>query len=361
MRQMRILGLALAVFFLALTCRASGLTDEEINNIELYDRLAPGVVKITSTVIEHDLFKHAVQARGTGSGAIIDPRGYILTNRHVIGSGKLLVTLADGKKFIARLIGSDLGTDLAILKIDDPGEGLTVIPMGDSSHLKVGQKALSIGDPFGLGRSLTVGVISSLGRTVRATNGFLVENVIQTDASINPGNSGGPLIDSSGKMIGITTAIFSPTGASVGIGFAIPVNLARKVAAQLMSKGYYGYPYLGATLVNLFPEIAQVLKLPVKSGALVTAMAPGGPAEKAGLKGGIRVERSGNDVVMSGADVIVSVNGVRVGNADDAGREIDKMRPGDRVRLGIVRGDGTSKVLIVTLGERPRKTTLGQQ
>ncbi|MDR3567252.1 MAG: trypsin-like peptidase domain-containing protein [Syntrophobacteraceae bacterium] len=353
MRYAKFFSLALAVCLLIWISRASALTDEEVNNIELYQRLAAGVVKITSTVIEHDVLMHAVPAEGTGTGSIIDPRGYILTNKHVIGSGKLVVTLANGKKYRARLIGSDLGSDLAIVKIDVPPEGLTVIPMGDSAGLKVGQKAISIGDPFGLGKSLTVGVISSVGRTVRASNGFLVENVIQTDAAINPGNSGGPLIDSSGKIIGITTAIFSPTGASVGIGFAIPVNLARKVASQLIKKGYYSYSYLGAALMDLFPEISRVLKLPVKRGALVTVVVPGGPAQKAGLKGGIAKGRIGNDIVMSGADVIVSVNGVQVNNADAAVREIHRLRPGDVVRLGIVRSDGTPKILTFILGERP--------
>ena len=360
MRYATILSLALAVWCVAWACPAFALTEEEINNIELYQRLAPGVVNITSTVTERDLFMKAVPAEGEGSGAIIDPRGYILTNKHVIGSGKIEVTMADGHRYRARLMGSDPGSDLAVVKIDAPEERLTVIPMGDSAHLRVGQKVLSIGEPFGLGKSLTVGVISSVGRTMRAANGFLVENVIQTDASINPGNSGGPLIDSSGKMIGITTAIFSPTGASVGIGFAIPVNLARKVSAQLIQKGYYTYSYLGATLMSLFPDVAQALKLPVRNGALVIEIAPGGPAERAGLKSGNRKERIGNDVVISGGDVIVSVNGVRVDGADAVLREIHRLHPGDRVRLGIVRGDGISKIVSVTLGERPRDTKTEQ-
>lgn len=362
MRHMRIPSLMLVLLCLLWApSGASAYTDEEMNNIELYNRLDPGVVKITSRVIEHDLFMKAVPAEGTGSGAIIDSRGYILTNKHVIGTDQLRVTLANGKKFKGKLVGADPGSDLAVVKIDAPDEELTVIPMGDSAHLKVGQKALSIGDPFGLGKSLTVGVISSVGRTMKAANGFLVENVIQTDASINPGNSGGPLIDSSGKMIGITTAIFSPTGASVGIGFAIPVNLARKVSAELIQKGYYSYTWLGATLINLFPEFAQTLKLRVKSGALVLETVHGGPAEKAGLKSAGGQGRIGNGVVMTGGDVIVSVNGVPVSDVDGALREIHRLHPGDSVRLGIVRSDGTSKIVAVTLGERPRQIATGQQ
>ena len=268
--------------------------------------------------------------------------------------GKLEVTLADGKKYTAKLIGSDPDTDLAVLKIEAPKESLTVIPMGDSSALKVGQKAMAIGNPFGLGQTLTAGVVSSVGRTMRSENGTLVEDIIQTDASINPGNSGGPLIDSSGNLIGITTAIFSPTGASVGIGFAIPVNTAKRIVSELIEKGYYSYPFLGATLMNLFPDIAEVLRLPVKSGAMVIEVTPGGPADKAGLKGGNKRAQIGNNIVIVGGDVIVSVNGSPVQDADAAIREVRKLRPGIDVRMGIVRWDGTSETVTITLGEKPR-------
>ncbi len=347
-------NLAFLVFFLVCTPLAFALTEEEKNNINLYERLAPGVVNITSTVIEHDFFLNVIPRKGTGSGSIIDSRGYILTNNHVIGDGKLEVTLADGKKYTAKLIGSDPDTDLAVLKIEAPKESLSVIPMGDSADLKVGQKAMAIGNPFGLGQTLTAGVVSSVGRTMRAENGTLVEDIIQTDASINPGNSGGPLIDSSGKLIGITTAIFSPTGSSVGIGFAIPVNTAKRIVYDLIEKGYYGYPYLGATLMNLFPDIAEALRLPVRTGAMVIEVAPGGPADKAGVKGGNRRAQIGNNIVIVGGDVIVSVNGAPVQDADIAIREIRKMHPGDRVQVEVVRWDGTSETLTITLGEKPR-------
>ena len=330
------------------------LTEEEKNNIDLYQRLAPSVVNITSTIVEHDFFFNVIPRQGTGSGSIIDSRGYILTNNHVIGDGKLEVTLADGKKYAAKLVGSDPDTDLAVVKIDAPKENLTVIPMGNSTHLKVGQKAMAIGNPYGLGQTLTTGVVSSVGRTMRAENGTLVEDIIQTDASINPGNSGGPLIDSSGNMIGITTAIFSPTGASVGIGFAIPVNTAERIVNDLIEKGYYSYPFLGATLMNLFPDIAEALRLPVKTGAMVVETTHGGPADKAGIRAGNRKAQIGNNIVTVGGDVITSVNGVEVKDADSTIREIRKMRPGDRVSLGIVRWDGTTETLAVTLGEKPR-------
>lgn len=341
---------------------AVALTDEEKNNIDLYQRLAPGVVNITSTIMEHDFFFNVIPRQGTGSGSIIDSRGYILTNNHVIEDArKLEVTLSNGKKYTAKLIGSDPDTDLAVVKVEAPKEKLTVIPLGTSSDLKVGQKGLAIGNPFGLGQTLTTGVISSVGRTMRASSGTLVEDIIQTDASINPGNSGGPLIDSSGKMIGITTAIFSPTGASVGIGFAIPVDTAKRVVNDLIEKGYYNYPYLGATLMNLFPDIAEALKLPVTAGALVVEVTPKGPADLAGIKGGDRRAQIGNSIVIVGGDVIFSVNGELVADADATIRNIRKMRPGDRVRLGIVRWDGTRSEVTVTLGEKPRGAKNNQQ
>ena len=351
-----ILFAACLLFFLACVPLAAALTEDERNNIELYQQLAPGVVNITSTVMEHDFFFNVIPRKGTGSGSIIDSRGYILTNNHVIGDGKLEVTLASGKKYTGKLIGTDPDTDLAVVRIEAPKESLTVIPMGDSSDLKVGQKAMAIGNPYGLGQTLTTGVVSSVGRTMRAENGTLVEDIIQTDASINPGNSGGPLIDSSGKLIGITTAIFSPTGASVGIGFAIPVNTAKRIVNELIEKGYYSYPYLGATLMNLFPDIAEALRLPVKAGAMVIETTPRGPADKAGLRGGNRKAQIGNNIITVGGDVIVSVNGIPVQDADAAIREIRKLHPGDTVQLSIVRWEGTSETLTVTLGEKPRGT-----
>jgi S1-C subfamily serine protease len=354
MRFKKVFYPGLLLLFLVCVPLAFALTEEEKNNIDLYERLAPGVVNITSTIMEHDFFLNIIPHKGTGSGAIIDSRGYILTNNHVIGEGKLEVTLADGKKYAARLIGADPDTDLAVVKIDGVKENLAVIPMGDSANLRVGQKAMAIGNPFGLGQTLTTGVISSVGRTMRAENGTLVEDIIQTDASINPGNSGGPLIDSSGNLIGIATAIFSPTGASIGIGFAIPVDTARKIASELIEKGYYSYPFLGATLMNLFPDIAEALRLPVKSGAMVIEVTPGGPADKAGMRGGNKKAQIGNNIIRVGGDVITSLNDTPVKDADSAIREIRKLHPGDKISLGIVHWDGTSDTLSVTLGEKPR-------
>jgi S1-C subfamily serine protease len=344
--------LAASVFWTGVAC---ALTEDERNNIEIYQRLAPGVVNISSTVIEHDFFFNVVPRQGAGSGSVIDARGYILTNHHVIEDArKLEVTLANGKKYVAKLVGSDPDTDVAVIKIEAQKEDLVLIPMGSSDHLKVGQKVIAIGNPFGLGQTLTTGVISSVGRTIRASGGTLVEDVIQTDASINPGNSGGPLIDSSGKMIGINTAIFSPTGASVGIGFAIPVDVAKRVINELIEKGYYSYPWFGATLLTVSPAIAEALKLPIRSGAMLIDVAPRSPAHKAGLKGGSSRAQIGNTIVIVGGDIIVQVNGESVSDADSVIRAIRKSRPGDRVELEVVHWEGGRNKVTVVLGEQPR-------
>jgi S1-C subfamily serine protease len=335
---------------------ACGLTEDERNNIEIYQKLASGVVNITSTVLEQDFFLNAVPRQGAGSGSIIDARGYILTNHHVIEDArKLEVTLANGKKYSAKLIGSDPDTDVAVIKIEARREDLTLIPMGSSDNLKVGQKVIAIGNPFGLGQTLTTGIISMVGRTLRASSGTLVEDMIQTDASINPGNSGGPLIDSSGKMIGINTAIFSPTGASVGIGFAIPIDVVRRVSNELIDKGYYRYPWLGATLLTLFPDLAEALKLPVRAGAMVIEVVPRSPAAKAGMKSGTSRAQVGNYIVIVGGDIIVKVNGETVSDADSVIRRIRKSRPGDRVEMEVVHWEGGHGTVTVVMGEQPRK------
>ena len=209
---------------------AFSVTEDEKNNISVYEKVADGVVNVTSIAIQMDFFFNALPARGAGSGSFIDSKGHILTNHHVVANAqKLEVTLADGSKWPAKLIGSDPDNDLAVIKIEAPREKLKVIPMGDSKNLRIGQKVLAIGNPFGFDRTLTTGVISSLGRTIRSEVGTLIEDVIQTDAAINPGNSGGPLLNSDGEIVGINSAIISPSGGNVGIGFAIPVNTAKKV------------------------------------------------------------------------------------------------------------------------------------
>ena len=349
--------LLLTIFVLGSTQTALALTEDERNNIELYQRLAPGVVNITSTVLEQDFFFNVIPRQGAGSGSIIDPRGYILTNHHVIEDArKLEVTLANGKKYTAKLVGSDPDSDLAVVKIEARREDLAVIPMGTSGTLKVGQKVLAIGNPFGLGQTLTTGVISSVGRMLRSSSGLPVEDIIQTDASINPGNSGGPLIDSSGRMIGINTAIFSPTGSNVGIGFAIPIDTAKMVLDDLIEKGYYAYPWIGASLMTLTPDLAEDLKLPVKSGAMLVEVVANGPAAQAGLRGGRERAQIGNKIVIVGGDTIVRIEGEPINDADSAIRKVRKYRPGDRIRVDVVRWSGDKRTFTVTLAEKPQRT-----
>lgn len=346
----------LSLLFTLLTFQGWAYTRDEENNMELYERLAPGVVNITSTILERDFFFNVIPKKGVGSGVVIDKRGYIVTNHHVIeDASKLEVTLSNGEKYTAKLVGSDPDTDIAVIKINAPPSKLVVIPMGDSDNLRVGQKVLAIGNPFGLGQTLTTGVISSLGRSLRSPTGALVENVIQTDASINPGNSGGPLIDSSGRMIGINTAIFSPTGANVGIGFAIPVNTVKRVVEEIVERGHYAHPWLGATLLTLFPDVAEALRLPVDHGVMVVEVVPGSPADRAGLRGGNMQAQVGNYLILVGGDIIVRVEGIETDQAEEVIRIIGRYRPGDKVKMDIVRWNGSRERITVTLGERPER------
>jgi S1-C subfamily serine protease len=335
---------------------APALTEDENNNVIIYQKASSSVVNVISTVITRDFFLNAIPREGSGSGSIIDARGHVVTNNHVIRDAKKLeVTLADGSKWPARLVGTDPDNDLAVIKIDAPGDKLKPLPMGDSQRLQVGQKVLAIGNPFGLGLTLTTGIISSLGRNIRSEVGTMIEDLIQTDASINPGNSGGPLLNSQGEIIGINTAIISPTGASVGIGFAIPVNTAKRIVPQLISKGYVSYPWAGASVQPLFPELARFLKLKVERGAMVIDVTPGGPADKAGLRGGDRQIQARNLQLIVGGDVITQVDQHEVKDADDLIKYIRERKPGDAVTLKVLRG-GQFKNVKITLQERPRRT-----
>lgn len=218
---------------------------DEMNNIEVYRKASPGVVNITSVVVEYDFFYRPIPKEGTGSGAVIDELGHIVTNNHVIQDSRSLeVTLSDGSKQPAVLVGTDPGYDLAVIKIDVPEGKLKAIPMGSSKDLKVGQKVLAIGNPFGFGQTLTTGVISSLQRSIQTETGSIIRDVIQTDAAINPGNSGGPLLNSKGEIIGINTMILSPTGANVGVGFGIPVDTVKQVVPRLISGRFSFYGIL---------------------------------------------------------------------------------------------------------------------
>jgi S1-C subfamily serine protease len=330
------------------------LTPDEQINIRVYRLASPAVVNITTTAVAYDFFLNPIPKEGTGSGAIIDRAGHILTNFHVIeGARRLEVTLADGSKWPARVVGADPTNDLAVIKIEAPAHQLTVVSLGDSSHLVVGQKVLVIGNPFGLERTLTAGIISSLGRSIRADNGRLIRGIIQTDAAINPGNSGGPVLNSSGEVIGVSTAIFSPSGGSVGVGFAVPINTAKRIIPELISRGSIARPFLGISGHEIFPALAQALRLPVKEGILVVEVTPGSPAQHAGIRGGDRAVQVGNMIVRVGGDIITQIDSVQVRSFEELSDYIDAKRPGDTVRITLNR-QGQFRTVEVRLRERPQ-------
>jgi len=345
-----------ALFFLllvAFTGQVNAASRAHLDNTAIYEQRSPSVVNIVTTTISFDFFYSAVPQKGTGSGIVYDNIGHIVTNYHVIkGARSLEVTLYDGSRYSAKVVGIAPGEDLALIKIKAPPAKLRPLPFGDSSAIKVGQKVLAIGNPFGLEKTLTVGIISSLGRTMRASNGFLIRGIIQTDAAINPGNSGGPLLDDSGAMIGLNTAIFSPVGGSVGIGFAIPVNTLKKAVPILLKKGYIPRPWLGISGQNIEKELLVSLKLR-EEGILVADVYRGSPAEKAGLRGSTGNLRLGNLVIAVGGDLITSINNKRVRTMDDLSRLMDGLRPGQLVRAGILR-NGKKISVPIRLEEMPR-------
>lgn len=349
-----IMGLILT-YILLLNQAFAALTEDEKNNIFVYNQVAPSVVNVSSIAMELDFFFNPVPKQGSGSGIIIDDRGYILTNHHVIMEAQSVqVTLSDRSTYPAKFVGSDPDSDLAVIKIDAPKSKLKPICLGDSDKLRVGQKVLAIGNPFGLEETLTTGVISSIGRSIRAPSGLLIEDMIQTDASINPGNSGGPLLNSDGELIGINSAIFTPSGGSVGIGFAIPANTAKKVFPQLIAKGYVDYPWLGASLQTLRPSLAEALRLPIGEGVIIAEVVHNGPADRAELRGGTKQVRFGNMIVVIGGDIILRINDKKTESADTLIRYIREKQPGDRVIVTVLRGSKTIKVPLI-LSKRPRQ------
>jgi S1-C subfamily serine protease len=354
MRQLRCSLLGVSLWLVSGLTTGWGATEEEQNNISVYQRAAAGVVNITSIAVERDFFFGLVPREGAGSGAIIDTKGYILTNNHVIKDARRIeVTLWDGSKWHGRLIGTDPDNDLAVIHIDAPTERLHPLPLGSSQDLQVGQKVLAIGNPFGLGETLTTGIISSLGRSIRSDSGPMIEDLIQTDAAINPGNSGGPLLDSDGDLIGINTAIFSPSGGSIGIGFAIPVDAAKRIIPELIEKGFVSHPWMGVSLFPLLPGVAKALRLDVERGALIVEVVRGGPADRAGLRGGGKTLQVGNALLPVGGDVVAALDGQAVGSSDELVKKIRRHRPGDQVRVKILR-EGKFLEVPVTLGEQPR-------
>jgi S1-C subfamily serine protease len=332
--------------------RSVALTEEESINVRIYKTASPAVANILTKATEYDFFMDPVPVEGAGSGFIIDPRGYILTNYHVVaGAQTMEVILGDQSRYPAKFIGADQRNDVALIKIDPKGKQLASLTLGDSSTLQVGQKVLAIGDPFGFQSTLTTGVVSALGRTVQTSQSTFIDEAIQTDASINRGNSGGPLINTHGEVIGINSAIYTPTGTTAGIGFAIPINSAKLIANDLMSGGKVRRAYLGVQTIPVGGWLAEALDLPTQEGLLVEVATKGGPAAAAGIHGGDRTAQAGMRKITIGGDVIVALDGQKVGSQFDMNVLLNRKRPGDIVTISVYRG--AKKVdLPVKLGER---------
>jgi len=307
-------------------------TEDETNTTEVFSGASPSVVYVTSTALRRQMFSLNVLEipQGAGSGFIWDDSGLIVTNYHVVArANKLTVTLSDQREFEAQVVGLAPERDLAVLRLTDPPEGLVELPLGDSSELSVGRKVLAIGNPFGLDTTLTVGVVSALGREIQSPSGRKIRGVIQTDAAINPGNSGGPLLNSLGQLIGVNTAIYSPSGASAGIGFAIPVNTVREVVPQLIAYGKILRPILGIERAS-----DQWIRRNQIEGVPIVRTYRGFPADDAGMVGA----RRGNRGEILLGDIIVEVDGQPITNNDDFLSAMERHRVGDTVEITTIRG-----------------------
>src|SRR6266852_5157577 len=333
--------------------RDAALTDEEAINVRVYRQVSPAVANILTKATEYDFFMDPVPVEGAGSGFVIDEKGHILTNFHVVQEAQSIeVVLGDQSRYPAKFIGADQRNDVALVKIDPKGKRLVALSLGDSSALQVGQKVLAIGNPFGFQSTLTTGVVSAIGRTVQTSQTTFIDEAIQTDAAINRGNSGGPLINSRGEVIGINSAIFTPSGTTAGIGFAIPINSAKRIAHDLMTEGRVHTAFLGVQTMSVGGQLAEALDLPAQEGLLVESATKGGPAAAAGIRGGDRVVRAGMQRIAIGGDLIVSVDGKKVTSPFDLNILLNRKRPGDTVMLTVYRG-GKKIEVPVRLGERP--------
>ena len=323
---------------------------EEQNNIAIYKRVLPSVVNITSKALVFNFFYGTVPQEGQGSGFILDRSGHVLTNFHVVeGANRgIKVMLSNKKSYDARVVGTDKAHDLALLQIDAPN--LQPVTLADSTELSVGQKVYAIGNPFGLAGTMTRGIISAI-RPIRSADGAPIEDAIQTDAAINPGNSGGPLLNSRGEVIGINTMIAS-NGAdqSSGIGFAIPINTAKAVLADLTRYGRVKRPSLGIVDYPIGPDLASQMGLSADYGVLIQKVIPGGAAERAGLRGGNQQAYVGNTPIMLGGDLIVAIDGQEVNEPQDINAIMDKHQAGDTISVNILRNRKQVTIKLI-LGE----------
>jgi len=334
--------------------RPGELLGDEAIYVKIYSQAAPAVANIVTRTLEYDVFMEPVPVEGAGSGFVIDPRGYILTNYHVVqGAQNISVTLGDRSHYDAKFIGADERNDIALVKIDPKDKKLPALTMGDSDTLQVGQLALAIGNPFGFQSTLTTGVVSALGRTVQTSQTTVIDGAIQTDAAINQGNSGGPLLNSHGEVVGINSAIYTPSGTTAGIGFAIPINTAKQIAQDLISEGHVRRASMGVEARLLTPAVAEALHLPVSEGLLLERVTPGGPAERAGLRGGDRQAILGMRRILLGGDVITGIDGRPISGQTDLNLALNRKRPGDSVKVEYYRG-GQKMQAQVTLNDASR-------
>ena len=321
---------------------------EEQLFIELYERVSPSVVHIAVTT-------DSPSGGGTGSGFVLDAQGHVVTNNHVIEDAeRILVRFADDTIAEAKLVGTDADSDLAVIQVDVPSDLLKPVELGDSDALRVGQRAIAIGNPFGLEQTMTTGIVSALGRVVMQDSGFSLPQLIQTDAAINPGNSGGPLLDSQGRVIGVNTLIFSQSGVNSGVGFAVPVNTVKRVVPSLTETGRYADPWLGITGMSITPLAAEALDLPVEQGVLVQDVVKDGPSDKAGLRGSDRQVEFEGTLLNTGGDIIVAIDNAEVQDMDDLIIHLADTRVGQKVTLTVLR-DGRERTVEVTLEERPAR------
>ncbi|MBN1412585.1 MAG: trypsin-like peptidase domain-containing protein [Spirochaetales bacterium] len=336
----------------------NGFSMAENENIEVYKKYNSAVVNITSITFGYNWFLEPVpQERGSGSGSIIDQEGHVLTNYHVVqDADRLSITLADGSEYEGEIKGIDPENDMAVIKFDPKGKVLTTIPFGTSATLSVGQKVLAIGNPFGLQRTMTQGIISALGRPIRTSDNLIIKETIQTDAPINPGNSGGPLLNSHGEMIGINTMIYSPSGGSVGIGFAIPVDTANRIIPDMIKYGKVNRGWIEIVPVQIFPALVRYARLPIDKGILVSQTVSGGNAERAGIRGGNRADavRYGRSIIYLGGDVIVEIDGTPINSLSDLYGALEDNKPGENVTVKVLRGNST-KTVSVKLADRPSR------
>ncbi|MBI4966091.1 MAG: trypsin-like peptidase domain-containing protein [Desulfomonile tiedjei] len=340
--------------------RYEALETGEAVVMRVYREISPSVVNIVSTTLSLNFFQQVIPQTGQGTGFVLDSKGNILTNSHVVGNAEVLeVTFMGGKKVQGRLVGKDPISDLAVIKVD-PFAGMEVAPLGDSDKLEVGQRVIAIGNPFGLQNTVTAGFVSALNRDITIGQRTL-PRLIQTDAAINPGNSGGPLIDSRGGVIGVNAALYSQTGSFSGIGLAVPINRAKKVSSQIIKWGRAIYPWLGIkSSMDLEPNLAKQMGLKPVRGILVFEVVPGSPAAKAGIKGGDRLDylRAGYMVrpIVLGGDVILSVDGTPTPTLDEFNSVLIQKNVGEILRLGLLRGQQEFSVDVTTIADPGSQT-----